>query len=61
METSNMASEKEVWNSTICRGSYVVTLFVMHKGHYQGRGITVHSIRYSEILQDQLKPAVPHC
>jgi hypothetical protein len=60
MEISNIANQKGVQNSTT-GGKFMMTLFGMHKGQFWNtaeRGTTVNSVRYSEMLRDQLKPAI---
>jgi hypothetical protein len=55
IETFDIASEKEVQNSTTGRKNDVYRPVLEN---YQVRGTRVNSICYSEMLQEQLKPDI---
>jgi hypothetical protein len=61
METSNIDKKKYFQNSAIGGKSEVGTLSDTQGpilGHFQVRGTTINSVRYSEMLRDQLKPTI---
>jgi hypothetical protein len=61
METSDIANQKEVQNSTIGRKNVVDKFLGCTSANsvtLPGRGTTLNSVRCSEMLRDQLKPAI---
>ena len=61
METSTIALQEKVQNPTI-RRKMMLTVFWYSQGpvleHYQERGTTINSARYSGMLTERLKPAI---
>ena len=60
METSTIPLQGKVRNPTA--GKLMLTVFWDSQGpvleHYQERGATINSARYSEMFTDRLKPAI---
>ena len=61
METSGITSEKEIQEPTFCGRSVAHNILGLTRGNtgtLSGKGATVNSVRYSEMLSTELKPAI---